>query len=264
MTAPGAASKPPVPKLEFAPIVQGVFGVLKRNMGVMVSLAGLLLGVPLLAVVLGAVASGSGAPLGGAGAISLGALGFAIGSLILAPGLIHGAFTDLSGRKPTIAECIRSGLRHALPVFFIMVSVSIAAAFAVLLLIVPAIILLVAWSVATPVRVVERTGVFASIARSGALTKGSRWRIFWLFVLWFLVSGAVQQTVLGLVGMGSSGTMVSATGRLGALASVYGVVALVITVASTLISYTGLAVIYYELRRLKEGIGPEALASIFD
>jgi hypothetical protein len=35
-------------------------------------------------------------------------------------------------------------------------------------------------------------------------------------------------------------------------------------VANTLVSYTGLAVIYYELRRLKEGIGPEALASIFD
>jgi hypothetical protein len=44
----------------------------------------------------------------------------------------------------------------------------------------------------------------------------------------------------------------------------YGIVMLVITVASTLISYTGLAVIYYELRRLKEGVGPEALASIFD
>jgi len=261
MTATEAA--PPVPKLEFAPVVQGVFGVLKRNLATFVGLAGILQGLPLLVLVFGAMAAGSGAPLA-AGSMSLGGLLLLVGSLVLTPGLIHGAFTDLSGRKPTIAECVRSGLRHAIPVFFIMMCVGVAAAFAALLLIVPAIMLGVAWSVATPARVVERTGVFASIGRSGELTRGSRWRIFWLFFLWFIVGGAIQQTLLGLVGMGSTGAMASATNRLGALASGYGVLALVITVASTLVTYTGLAVIYYELRRLKEGIGPEALASIFD
>jgi hypothetical protein len=255
---------PPVPKLEFAPVVQGAFGVLKRNLATFVGLAGILQGLPLLVLVFGALAAGSGTPLAAAGPMSLGGLLLLLGSLVLAPGVIHGAFTDLSGRKPTIAECVRSGLRHAIPVFFIMMCVGVAAAFAALLLIFPAIMLGVAWSVATPARVVERTGVFASIGRSGELTRGSRWRIFWLFFLWFIVGGAIQQTFLGLVGMGTTGTMVSTTGRLGALASGYGVVALVITVASTLVTYTGLAVIYYELRRLKEGIGPDALASIFD
>ena len=81
MTATEAA--PPVPKLEFAPVVQGVFGVLKRNLATFVGLAGILQGLPLLILVFGAMAAGSGAPLA-AGSMSLGGLlwGVIVGVLV--------------------------------------------------------------------------------------------------------------------------------------------------------------------------------------
>jgi hypothetical protein len=69
---------------------------------------------------------------------------------------------------------------------------------------------------------------------------------------------------MGVATMFTGPMATAAANPLSAMTPAYLVVTSVMTVANTLVSYTGLAVIYYELRRLKEGIGPEALASIFD
>jgi len=37
-----------------------------------------------------------------------------------------------------------------------------------------------------------------------------------------------------------------------------------VTAATTLVAAVGVASIYYELRSAREGIGPEALAAVFD
>jgi hypothetical protein len=261
MTVTDPAASAPA-KLGFGPVIQGTFGVLKRNIQTFLVLTALLQGVPLLLMFGGAASLGS--PSGaGFGLISLGGLVLAVASAILAPALVHGTVADLNGRKPSLSECLSGGLRHAVPVFAVMFVAAIGIFFGFLLLFVPGVMLLIAWSVAGPAKVVERVGVLGALGRSGALTKGSRWRLFWLFVLYSIVSGAVQQSLLGVALM-LPGTTPGATGPAAVLTPAYGVVALILTVANTLVSYVGLAVIYYELRRLKEGIGPEALAAIFD
>jgi hypothetical protein len=254
LTEPAAA---PPPKLAFGPVIQGTFGVLKRNLGTFLALTVLLQGVPLLLMGAGFV-GGMNLGLVGSGGLIL-----AITTAILSPALVHGAVADLNGRKPTFQECLGRGARKALPVFAVLFVTGIGAMFGLILLIVPGIMLLIAWSVAAPAKVVEQVGVFGALSRSAALTKGSRWRIFWLFVLYSIVSGAVQQTLIGVATMFTGGA-VDAANPMAGLASAVGVVTLITSIVSSLVSYTSLSVIYYELRRIKEGIGPEALAAIFD
>jgi hypothetical protein len=123
-----------------------------------------------------------------------------------------------------------------------------------------------AWLVAGPCQVVEKTGVFGAFSRSAALTKNNRWRILGLLLLYFIVYMVIQQVLMNLVGAGMSARMAAAQSGnpFAATTPAYWAVMAVLTVVNTLITYVGLAVIYYELRRVKEGVGPEALASVFD
>jgi hypothetical protein len=252
------------PKLSFGPVIQGTFGVLKRNLGTFVALALLLEIGPFLLIGMGFLQLASGGMVAGGTWLSVGYLAMTVASAILTPALVHGAVADLNSRKPTLGECLTSGVRHALPVFVILLLSGLGMAFGFILFFVPGFMLLVAWLVAAPAQVVEKTGVFAAFGRSRFLTRGSRWRIFWLLVLYVVVYLAVQQSIMGVATMFTGPMATAAANPLSAMTPAYLVVTSVMTVANTLVSYTGLAVIYYELRRLKEGIGPEALASIFD
>lgn len=261
MTVIGQTAQPAA-KLSFAPVIEGTFGVLKRNFGTFVALTATLQIVPLLIIFSGVANLGAGST-GGFRLLSLGGLILSIASAVLAPALVHGTVADLNGRKATFGECLGGGLRHAIPVFAVLFVAAVGIVFGFFLLVVPGVMLAIAWCVAAPAKVVERVGVFGALGRSRALTKGSRWRIFWLIVLYSIVWGALQQGLLGAAGLFPAGAS-PALGPAAFLSPGYGVVMLVLSVANTLISYTGISVIYYELRRIKEGIGPEALAAIFD
>jgi hypothetical protein len=259
-----AETAPPTQKLSFGPVIQGTFGVLKRNLGTFLGLALLLEAIPFVFLGAGVVQMMTSGATSGGPALGLGYLALMVASAILTPALVHGAVADLNGRRPTLGECLRSGVRHALPVFVILLLTGFGVLFGFLLLVVPGFILFMMWVVAAPAQVVERTGVFAAFGRSRTLTKGSRWRIFWLLVLYSFVNGAVQQSLLGIATMFTGSITPTSANPFAAVTPAYGVVMLVMTVVNTLITYTGMAVIYYELRRIKEGIGPEALASVFD
>jgi hypothetical protein len=91
-------------------------------------------------------------------------------------------------------------LRAATPVLGQLILVGIVAGIGILigflLIIVPGLILITIWSVAAPVVVLERPGVFAALGRSRELVRGNGWQVFGvIFVLFFLViivSSAIQ------------------------------------------------------------------------
>ena len=64
---------------------------------------------------------------------------------------------------------------------------------------VPGLMMAVAWIVAAPALVVERTGVFGAFSRSAQLTRGRRWVLFALGVIFFIAVFIVQQVLLSLV-----------------------------------------------------------------
>ncbi len=61
----------------------------------------------------------------------------------------------------------------------------------------------VAWSVTVPVYVVEQTEVFSAFTRSADLTRGHRWRIFGLFVIYLVAIIIVEMVTTAFGGVAS-------------------------------------------------------------
>ena len=179
-------------------------------------------------------------------------------SAILQAALVHGTISDLNGNKASFGDCLGTGIRTCLPVIGLTIVFSVAIFFGFILLIVPGVMLSIAWAVVVPVLVVEKTGVFATFGRSAELTKGHRWKIFGLYL-----AIAVLSMVLGFAILPLSSAMTTANEGLLAMAPVMALQGVVKVVVAT-ISAAGVAAVYYELRAAKEGIGPEQLASVFD
>jgi hypothetical protein len=82
-----------------------------------------------------------------------------------------------------------------------------------LALLVPGVLLFLMWSLAVPAKVLENKGILDAMSRSMELTKGSRGRIFVIWLLFFVlslgVSWLLQWPILALAGAGSRGILQS-------------------------------------------------------
>ncbi|MER8648988.1 MULTISPECIES: hypothetical protein [unclassified Mesorhizobium] len=169
--------------------------------------------------------------------------------LVLQSALVRATIEDLNGKRPTLGDCLQIAIRYFLPTLAIGLLVGLGAGLAALALLVPGIILWLGWSVAIPVQIQERLGVFGSMSRSRALTKGSRWSLFGLFLVLIII---------GMVIQGAVGVFVYLFHDI--VATV--VAALVQSVMSMLLSVAA-AVSYVELRQVREGTSIDELAEIF-
>lgn len=136
----------------------------------------------------------------------------------------------------------------ALAALALVTSLGIIAGF--ILLVIPGIILSLAWMVVTPVMVTERLGVMDSIRRSNALTGNAKGAIFGLWVTIGLIGGLAAW----LVGLLTNAVDVPLVTLIAgpALQILVGLVNSVLAVA-----------IYQELRWSKEGGPTERLAEVF-
>lgn len=195
------------------------------------------------------------------------ALGFAnlaVGALSLLAGwltqatIVSGVVADLGGGRMTFRECLAAGLERLLPLSGLALVVTVGVLLAGVFLVVPAIVLTVWWIAAVPALVVERRGVWASLGRSARLTKGHRWTVLVLIVVFLLVS------LLLLLGMLFGAAVVeSAVGdELGEPLIRFGVGPAVLAVLGVVTS-AAVGATYHELRAAKEGVG-ETLATVFD
>ncbi len=250
-------------RFEIGRVIQRLFEVLGRNFPTFFVCAAVLAGIP--AVLLGAfqVASIGGAA-GSLGTQALGALLFISVPLTLVTGallqaaIIHGTVSDLNGRKASLVDCLTTSLRLLLPLIAISVLVGIATFVGLIFFLAPGVIIALAFCVAVPAEVVERPGIIQSISRSVDLTRDHRGAIFGLTML-YLVSSIIIQ-IIGAALAGIAGTA-TPLGFANASALIATPLAQTFT---TLIGAAGVGSIYYELRSIKEGIGPEALAAVFD
>ncbi len=168
---------------------------------------------------------------------------------VLQAALVRVTIEDLNGKRPTLGDSLAVAISFLLPTIGVALLATFGAAFGLLLLIVPGVILFLRWSVAVPVLVQERLGVFGAMARSSDLTKGSRWALFWLWIILIAAAYSVQFAVVGIIP------------AVGAMAGV----SLDALVSAVLYMLTSIApaVCYVELRRVKEGTSVEELAEIF-
>lgn len=244
-------------KLDIGEVVRVTFGVIQRNLASFLILSTIFAGVPSLVVGFGRFSIDGGQQTGPTGAfLTLFASLVSIATnAVLQGALIHLTAGDLNGRKGSVADGLATGLRNFLPLVGLGILYGVGVGLGMLLLIVPGFILLVMWSVAGPALIVERKGVTESFTRSGVLTKGSRWTIFGLIVIYFVVAVVIQMALTALVG----GLSAFTEGGPGAVLATT-----VISILTSMIGAAGGAVLYPELRRIRDGVGVSELAAIFD
>jgi hypothetical protein len=176
-------------------------------------------------------------------------LGFVLSTFAQAI-VVYAAFQDLRGRQPNAAESFRQGVGRVLPVIVASVLAGLVVAVGFILCIIPGLIALTAMAVVVPACVVEQLGPIDAMSRSADLTSGHRWPILAVGVAWLVI-------VL-VVGASISASMRSTTGLPTQLTE------WVWEVLST--SYTSVyaAILYHDLRAVREGIGIDEIASLFD
>jgi hypothetical protein len=178
---------------------------------------------------------------------------FMVGTYLLAMvfsgALTAGAIQHLAGRRPTLGGMLGAMARRV-PALLGAGTLTILATYGgMLLLIVPGIMWGLAFSLSTAVVMAEPLGAVASMKRSAALAKGSRWTLLGFFLVCGLVTLVPNLLAWGL------GTLVPVLG---------GVVMLANGVFLAPLLYAAPAVAYHDLRVAKEGALTEELARVFE
>ena len=135
-------------------------------------------------------------------------------------------------RDSSLGELFSSVTPVFVPVIVVSILFGIGVAIGLVLIIIPGLILLTIWSVAVPVTVIERPGIFAAFGRSRQLVKGNGWPVFGTILLVWLIA-----IVVGALG----GLLASAFGGvIGALivAIIGALIAPVVALTAALIYFT--------------------------
>ena len=259
------AAQATIGSLDIGRVVKNTFGVIGRNLRELLLLAAVLVGVP--GALLGWVQFSMSPQAGEMGPISMvttviaGIAGYiltVIGSALLQASVTRVAVADLNGERVSAFEQARKSTASILPLIGVSFLATLGVLFGMLFLFVPGVILAVLWSVSQPVCVVERPGVFASLARSRNLTRGYRWPIFGLFVVYLIAYSVVSMVIGGVIGA------ILLAGGSAAVAVSTIVISVITSIAGSMLGVAGVAAIYYELRAAKEGVGVDQLAAVFD
>ncbi len=270
---PGTQASFGARRLELSRVGELTFDILKREFAINYGLAVAINAAPVVlnlfvarGLVQSAQAGAAAHRLPGFFAPSM--MGFGVVTMIAAllvyGALSWGAVERLQGQAPPAGERLSAALR-ALPV---MIGVSflgyIALVFATLLFVIPMLFLITVWAVVIPVIMVEKTGVFATFRRSGELTKGNRWMMLLLLVIFaigsLIVSVFAAVIVRAVFGASSS---VFAAQPLGPVLYVSTLINLLVSGLVGAIGGIGLGVVYHELRAVKGGFDQRRLSDVF-
>jgi hypothetical protein len=132
---------------------------------------------------------------------------------------------------------------------FASISATLARIMVIAVFVVPLLAVYARFYVAMPVAVVEREGAGRALVRSAALSEGNRFAVFMVFFVLFLLGAGVSYVERKVMG-GTSTT--------------FALVDWLSTVALGALGTVATAVTYYELRTMREGIGLDELAAVFD
>jgi hypothetical protein len=182
---------------------------------------------------------------------------------VLASAACYRGVTDAyMGRPPEWSESLGFAVRRLGPILWVTFLTLLFTVLGLVALIVGAIFVGVALSVAIPVLVGENVRGMAALKRSYHLVKGRWWSTFGLLVLATLLAGIVAAIIAGILGAAlGAGIDTDSLGGSLFVQSIANIVANVVTVP---FSAAVLVVLYYDLRVRKEGLDIELLARGLD
>lgn len=239
--------------------------ILRHQAGTLLALSALLYAVPVsvfnLLPRLGLIpspaaigaAAAAGQPVPPSATVALIVFGLAsiavvfLGSMLATAAIVWVAHENLHGRRTGFGGGTARAFR-VLPANVVMIVLyTLGVVAASVLLVVPGVMLLLRWSAALPVLVVERAGILGSLGRSRDLTRGHRWAILGFFVLVALVNALV----FGVAGIGGAlaGKAIGGPGGTAFTAIAGFLVNAFVSVVNGAVQ----AALYFELRRAGEG-----------
>jgi hypothetical protein len=178
--------------------------------------------------------------------------------------VLQAATSALSGRQTSFGECAMRGLTHFLPLLFVGLLAAIGEMFGFLFFIVPGILAYLRWCVAGPVQIAEGKNGVDALGRSAALTLNHRGVIFGIKllagVIYFAATSAGSSQLVGAM----QGARLGQVGDFGVASAVPLLIQALFGAAASVISLNLTAAIYFELRRVKEGVGIDEVAAAFD
>ena len=215
-----------------------------------------------------------------AGAVA-GIIGFVIVAVIVAillfsaqsAALVHAAARRYLAKDVAIGEAFRAGLSASARLFIagVLVFLAILGVWAVLLIaaaltnqglafvvavlagIVATAYLGCSWLVAPVIVVVEKMGPIAALGRAWRLSAGSRWRIFGIQVLLFILNLVLSLLIGGIFGgFAAAGGQSGIPGTFGATNVIQTLVNLASTIIWAPVEWIAFTVLYYDLRVRKE------------
>jgi len=163
--------------------------------------------------------------------------------------LTNGAIQRLAGSRVTVGGMLSSMLRRAPTLLGGGALAWLASYLGLILLIVPGVMWGLSFSLVAPVVMAERLGAVASLKRSAALARGSRWALLGAYLVCAVVASLPGFLALGLGFLSPI---------LGGLVSIAG------TVVLGPILYAAPAVAYHDLRVAREGAATAELARVFE
>jgi hypothetical protein len=180
--------------------------------------------------------------------VNLVVLSIAYAATVLALSDVH------LGKMASIRNAYAGTKGRLLKIVLVIVCASIGIFFGLILLIVPGIILGLAWSVSIPATVIEKEGPLNALQRSAQLTKGSRFRILVIMALitvfTYIVTLVFQAPYIFIAGS----SILKKTYVIPAWAEALSLVGSFFSVSLLApISTIAISLIYYDLRVRKEG-----------
>lgn len=261
LDTPASARANSAYQLDVGGVISETFKVTIRNL-LPFSLVGLLLHIPVYLMLLAAAAL----PLEAATARLLttgsGLVGGFVG-FVLTGALTFGVIAHLRGERQSIGVIMSVGARRAVRVFLVSLVAGLAWLVGLALCIVPGIIVSCMLWVAVPVAVMEDAGIQESMDRSQTLTVGTRWSVFAVNLLMYLITGAGNLVIMAgammvvIIGT-TSGDISPARMAAGQL------VGSVLLVPFQCLQAASVAVGYHDLRVHREGARVEDLATVFE
>jgi hypothetical protein len=186
---------------------------------------------------------------------------------ILQGAIVHASISDFNGQRVSFKDSVAAARKHIWPLIGFAILATLGIMGGLLLLLIPGIILMLMWAVGIPALVMEDTGVSNAFARSSFLTSGYKWWILLLMLIFAVISGiigAVGAVFTAPLGGGLQDVIMGGGTPTSFYFLVSAVINALVQMFSSMVSAAGTAALYYELRIIKEGIGPKALADVFD
>jgi hypothetical protein len=165
---------------------------------------------------------------------------------LLSASLTYGVVMELHGTRQSLRTCIQTGFKQLVPVIGVVVVSTLGIAGGLVLLVVPGVILMLAWYVVVPVAIIERPGVMATLKRSRELTMGYKAQLFALVLVTSLPVALLPYATESIL---SDVEYVIVTAVSGALIGSF-------IAVTTAVAYTA-------LRQVKEGTRVPEIASAF-